>query len=398
VDPVPTKPKAGFGHATAVAVSCDVLGLAAKVLAAAGRERPADAVLRDVLRATPGLRNEDRGEVSRAVFRHFRWLGWLDPHRPVRARLQHAEELAAAFEERPGTFSDEKLLARAVPPWFRASADVSPAWVRSLQTEPRLWLRARKGQGKALAERLGGCRASDVPALADAVEYRGAEDLFRTPEFHAGEFELQDINSQAVSLICDPRPGATWWDVAAGEGGKTLHLSDLMANQGLIWASDRAGWRLRQLKRRAGRARCFNYRAVIWDGGPKLPTRTRFDGVLVDAPCSGTGTWQRNPHARWTTTPEDVQALAGIQEQLLERVAPAVKPGGRLVYAVCTLTRAETLDVTETFAAQCPDFVPLAVRSPFRPEEGHFPLWLLPQDTGGNGMFVAVWERRRLES
>jgi 16S rRNA (cytosine967-C5)-methyltransferase len=154
---------------------------------------------------------------------------------------------------------------------------------------------------------------------------------------------------------------------------------------------------LRQLKRRAGRARCFNYRAVIWDGGPGLPTRTRFDGVLVDAPCSGTGTWQRNPHARWTTTPEDVQELAGIQKQLLERAAPAVKPGGRLVYAVCTLTRAETVEVTGSFAARCPDFAPLAVRSPFRPEGCHFPLWLLPQDTGGNGMFVAVWERRCLE-
>jgi 16S rRNA (cytosine967-C5)-methyltransferase len=69
----------------------------------------------------------------------------------------------------------------------------------------------------------------------------------------------------------------------------------------LIWASDRAVWRLSNLKRRAARAGVFNYRAVVWDGGPRPPTKTEFDGVLVDAPCSGIGTWQRNPHARWTS-------------------------------------------------------------------------------------------------
>src|SRR5690606_4715628 len=133
------------------------------------------------------------------------------------------------------------------------------------------------------------------------------------------------------------------------EGGKTLHLSALMQNKGLIWASDRAEWRLRSLKRRTGRAQVFNYRAAAWDGGPKLPTKTKFDGVLVDAPCSGVGTWQRNPHARWTTTENDVRELAEIQKRLLTNVAPNVKPGGKLIFAVCTLTRAETTEVVEQF-------------------------------------------------
>ncbi|MGC8000561.1 hypothetical protein ACP3XN_24520, partial [Salmonella enterica] len=83
-----------------------------------------------------------------------------------------------------------------------------------------------------------------------------------------------------------------------------------MENSGLIWASDRAAWRLQKLKRRTARAKVFNYRVAMWDGGVKLPTKTKFDGVLVDAPCSGLGTWQRNPHARWTTTPGDVAELA----------------------------------------------------------------------------------------
>jgi len=168
----------------------------------------------------------------------------------------------------------------------------------------------------------------------------------------------------------------------------------LMANQGLIWASDRAGWRLRQLKRRAGRAGCFNYRAVVWDGGSNLPTRTRFDGVLLDAPCTGVGTWQRNPQARWTTTPADVAELATVQLNLLAHTAPAVKPGGRLIYAVCTLTRAETGEVARIFAERFPEFEPASIRSPW--EEIHQTpyLRLWPQDTGGNGMFLAAWQRK----
>src|SRR5580700_11122720 len=101
-----------------------------------------------------------------------------------------------------------------------------------------------------------------------------------------------------------------------------------MQNKGLIWSSDRAEWRLKNLKRRAARAQVFNFRAATWDSGAKLPTKTKFDGVLVDAPCSGVGTWQRNPHARWTATVNDVRELTIVQEALLGRAAPSVKPGG----------------------------------------------------------------------
>jgi 16S rRNA (cytosine967-C5)-methyltransferase len=230
--------------------------------------------------------------------------------------------------------------------------------------------------------------------LPDAVLYQGAEDLFRTPEFHAGEFELQDISSQAVGLVCNPQPGETWWDACAGEGGKLLHLSALMENKGLIWASDRAEWRLKHLKRRTARAQAFNYRAALWNGGAKLPTKTKFDGVLLDAPCSGIGTWQRNPHARWTTTLDDVKELAAVQKQLLAHVAPSVKPGGKLVYAVCTLSRSETIEVVEAFEKQFPDFKPIEVLNPLKPDApASAQAWIWPQDSGGNGMFIASWRR-----
>ena len=376
------------------AVAADTLGVAARVVAATGPEHPADQVLRETFKALRDPETVNRQAVTHAVFSYFRWRGWLDEGSPMLTRLRQALELAGTFIERPASFSDDKLVTRAVPVWIHEQVSVKAAWVRALQTEPKLWLRARKGQGKALGKKLGDCWTPGEAALADAVVYRGREDLFHTSEFHAGEFEIQDVSSQAVGLICDPQPGETWWDACAGEGGKLLHLSDLMGNKGLIWASDRAEWRLRQLKRRAGRAKCFNYRAVLWDGGVKPPTKTRFDGVLVDAPCSGVGTWQRNPHARWTTTLQDVRELSNAQQQLLMHAAPSVKSGGRLVYSVCTLTRAETVDVVAAFARQFPDFTPLECASPFNPAIRAAEHWFWPQDAGGNGMFVAAWRRK----
>ena len=120
------------------------------------------------------------------------------------------------------------------------------------------------------------------------MRYEGIEDLFRTEEFHAGEFELQDINSQIVSLVCAAKPGETWWDACAGEGGKTLHLSSLMENKGLIWSSDRAEWRLKNLKRRAARAKVFNFLQ------PKRSVHCR--AYNFDLTVPGKDLWNQLPH------------------------------------------------------------------------------------------------------
>lgn len=370
----------------------DALDLAARVIAQADREHPADAVLRRELKACRGLPQGLAAEVSGAVFAFYRWRGWLDRREPLTRQIAGACQMRDLFRRSPQTFSDAELLARALPAWVAGQMEISAVWVRALQREPRVWLRARPGQGRALAERLGPCRPAGEGLLADALEYSGAEDLYRTEAFQAGAFELQDLSSQWVGWLCAARPGETWWDACAGEGGKLLHLSDGMENQGLIWASDRAEWRLRRLKRRAARARVFNYRLAPWDGGQKLPTRTRFDGILLDAPCSGLGTWHRNPHARWTATPADVTELRELQVRLLTHVAPALKPGGRLVYSVCTLTRAETLEVVERFEAHFPGFQPLPMVDPLEPgKPAAAGLWTWPQDRGGSGMFVAAW-------
>ena len=156
-----------------------------------------------------------------------------------------------------------------------------------------------------------------------------------------------------------------------------------MKNKGVVWATDRNARRIDTLKRRAARAKLFNYRTDFWDGGSILPTKQKFDGILLDAPCSGVGTWQRNPHARWTTTPEDVRELAATQAALLKNVCGSLKPGGRLIYAVCTLTRSETTAVADGFSAAHPELEPLSRET----------LW--PHELNANGMFIAAWKKKK---
>jgi 16S rRNA (cytosine967-C5)-methyltransferase len=368
---------------------------AARVLQSVRPGRPADGALRDYLSGRRTLGAVGKRSVSRAVFAYYRWLRWLSPSDSLQKQVLAAQELQARFDREPAAIKAEALAARAVPSWLAGEMELSPAYLRQLQREPALWIRAKAAQAAAVAKALGNCAPPILPEGFPAPErlaafrYVGTADLHRTPQFQAGTFEIQDLASQLVGLACDPQPGETWWDACAGEGGKSLHLSDLMGNKGLIWTTDRSVRRLAILKKRASRAGMFNYRSAVWTGVGPAPFKTKCDGVLVDAPCSGVGTWQRNPHARWTMTGEDVTELAGVQDVLLARAASSVKVGGRLVYSVCTLTRREAA-VADRFAAAHHDFEPLpltigtgsAARVTLRPEE-----------LNANGMFLAAWKR-----
>lgn len=351
----------------------------------------ADASLREEIGALR-LGQEESAALANLVFAYYRWHGWHEPEEDFAAQLEQTESLERRFVDDPGSFSTTELL-RAIPGWAHEEIPWSRAWLESLQTRPVLWLRARRGTRKAVAQKLGDCRLGPAPA-DDSLEYMGSKDLFRTSEFHNGEFELQDFSSQLVGLCCNPHPGETWWDACAGEGGKLLHLSGIMNGKGLIWASDRSRRRLASLRRRAARAGVFNYRVASWDGGEKLPTKAKFDGVLIDAPCSGAGTWQRNPDGRWTTTPADVRELGDVQRRLILNAATAVKPGGRLIYAVCTLTRTETEVVADLCSNQLSGFESLSLPDwPNEPPAASNRKWIWPQAFRGNGMFLAAWQR-----
>ncbi|HVS51358.1 MAG TPA: RsmB/NOP family class I SAM-dependent RNA methyltransferase [Opitutaceae bacterium] len=374
------------------------LNHAARVLGSLAPDLPADAALRRYLYGARHLGPREKRAISRAVFAYFRWLQWLDPKASFQKQVEAATTLQARFTTDEKSIKAETLAARAVPGWLREEMDLPPDYLRQLQREPALWLRARPGTAAQLARDLGDCEPT--PRAPDALRYAGPHDLFLTPAFHAGAFEIQDLASQLVAHACAPQPGETWWDACAGEGGKLLHLADLMHNKGVIWATDRSERRLHVLKKRTARAQLFNYRAAPWDGSAKLPTKTKFDGVLVDAPCSGVGTWQRNPHARWTVTIDDVRELAATQRALLEHVAAALKPGGKLVYSVCTLTRSETTAIADAFSAAHADLEPAPLFAGGLADAGQpasanpTTLFLWPHELNANGMFLAAWRKK----
>jgi 16S rRNA (cytosine967-C5)-methyltransferase len=368
---------------------------ASRVLQSLRPGLPADAALREYLAGNRTLGAVGRRSVSRAVFAYFRWLNWLEPAESAQKRVVRALDFQARFERDPAAFKAEALAARALPSWIADEMELPAAYLRQLQREPSLWIRTKVGEAARIAQSLGSTARPSLPDSLSrppdlsALRYSGAADLHRDPGFQSGTFEIQDLSSQLVGHACAPQPGETWWDACAGEGGKSLHLSDLMRNKGLLWATDRSVRRLALLKKRAARAGMFNYRTAVWTGTGPAPFRTKCDGVLVDAPCSGVGTWQRNPHARWTTTLEDVRELAVVQASLLRLAAQSVKVGGRLVYSVCTLTRSETSAVADGFEATHPDFVPALLA--IAPVSAR--VTLFPQDLDANGMFIAAWKR-----
>jgi 16S rRNA (cytosine967-C5)-methyltransferase len=413
------------------------LNHAARVLGSIAPDLPADAALRRYLYAAKRLGGREKRAISRAVFTYFRWWRWLDPKSSLQKQVAEASALQKRFDADERSIKPEALAAKAVPDWLRDEMELPAGYLRQLQREPALWLRARPGTAAKLARELGNCESSPFPVSSpelevsrsgnptqnpkrktqnhvahatapDALRYTGTNDLFLTPAFHNGAFEIQDLASQLVGHACAPHPGETWWDACAGEGGKLLHLADLMANKGVIWATDRNERRLHVLKRRAARAQIFNFRTAGWDGSAKPPTKTKFDGILVDAPCSGVGTWQRNPHARWTVSPQDVRELAATQLALLNHVAGSLKPHGRIVYSVCTLTRSETEAVASAFTAAHPELEPLPLFNSSRSaivdaQPGNLSqlsslnsrLLIWPHELNANGMFIAAWKSVR---
>lgn len=376
------------------------VGLAARVVGGVDAQHPADAVLRTVLKEERGLRRETAGEVARLVFGYFRWRGFVGRGLPLDRQILAAADFARKYAADPGCIPAQGL-ARAVPAWVRDRVGGGAEWWMAIQREPALWLRARPGTAESVKLALVDV-AQPLPDLVpEALQYVGKKDLFRDAGFQSGAFEIQDLASQMVGLLCGPKPGETWWDACAGEGGKTLHLADLMGNRGIVWATDRAGWRLQRLRVRAGRAQLFNIRWAEWAGGEARPGGVKCDGVLVDAPCSGLGTWGRNPHARWSSSPEAVAEMAALQKRLLKGAAAGVKPGGRLIYSVCTLTHEETVQVSDAFEAEVAGFEPCPLPEAYRKGAGArsaakapHRLWIWPQDWGGNGMYVAAWRRR----
>lgn len=238
-----------------------------------------------------------------------------------------------------------------------------------------------------------------------ALHFVSRTNLFALAPFKKGHFEAQDEGSQLVAELVAPPPKARVVDYCAGAGGKTLALAAHMGNRGRIVATDVAARKLEELTRRARRAGVSNVqRAVIEDGfpGALVALEGRAQRVLLDVPCSGLGALRRNPEARWRLRPEDLARLPVTQLEICERAASLPGPGGRIIYATCTLLRKENEQVVERFVHAHPGFEVMPVKAilgrersaPITDPTGTF-LSVGPDTHGTDGFFAAVLRRVR---
>ena len=261
-----------------------------------------------------------------------------------------------------------------------------------------------KTSREAVVERLAadGIRATPTPYSPEGLRIEGRPAINRHPVFLEGGVEVQDEGSQLLCHLVAPRRGEMVVDFCAGAGGKTLALGALMRSTGRLYAFDISPKRLAGLKPRLARSGLSNVHPQRIDGAndPRVKRLAgKIDRVLVDAPCSGLGTLRRNPDMKWRQTPEDVAELVAKQASLLAAASRLVKPGGRVVYATCSILDAENRGVAEAFLSSNAEFRLLSASEVLQKERiplgvsEYFEVW--PHAHGTDAFFAAVFERRK---
>jgi 16S rRNA (cytosine967-C5)-methyltransferase len=219
----------------------------------------------------------------------------------------------------------------------------------------------------------------------DALVLKERANVFMTDAFKKGFFEVQDANSQLVAAFLDVKPGMRVVDTCAGAGGKTLHIAALMENKGQLIAMDLYESKLKQLKIRAKRDGAFNIEYRIIDSTKVIKKlHQRADRVLIDAPCSGLGVLKRNPDAKWKLQPEFIDNIRKVQAEVLESYSKIVKPGGKLVYATCSILPSENQE-------QVAKFLTTDIGKEFNFIKDQK---ILASDSGFDGFYMALLERK----
>ncbi len=396
---------------------------------------PADAALSHWLRHHPNLGARDRSEVAEAVYdvlRHLRRyrqyaesgvgpasrrLAILGLNATVGAEpLQEGMDAAEAEWLQRVSRIDVATLPRAVrgsiPDWLdeRLSTMESPdALVEALNRQASLDLRVnplkteRDAMLAELQQSAGRYEPTAMPFSPWGIRMQGRPAINRWPQFENGSIEVQDEGSQLLALLVAPRRGEMIIDFCAGAGGKTLLLGALMRSTGRLYAFDVSAARLARAKPRFARSGLSNVVPVVIDNENDARVKRlagKAQRVLVDAPCSGIGTLRRNPDLKWRQHPEALAELGQLQERILNSAARCVAPGGRLVYATCSLLAEENEVQADRFLASHPDFERvdaaeiLGARCETLKLEGPY-VQLRPDVHGTDGFFAAVFERKK---
>ena len=306
------------------------------------------------------------------------------PAMPEAVRLETPDWILPLLRVRFGSDLEAEMRALAQP----APLDLRVNLLKATREEVREALRAE------------GIESEPTPISPWGLRLPSRQPVTTGPAFRGGLVEIQDEGSQLVAALVDARPEMRVADWCAGAGGKTLALAMMMGNRGHILACDVSAPRLDGAVRRLRRAGVHNVERHLVAAGDKLLKRRAggFERVLVDAPCTGTGTWRRNPDASSRLRAADLEALLRKQAAILDQAARLVRIGGRLVYATCSLLTEENEAQVSAFLSRQAGFVllPLARAWPLEaapPCSGEF-LFLTPLRHGTDGFFGAVLERR----
>jgi len=398
------------------------------------RPQPADVLFREFFRARKYLGAKDRRFVAETTYALIRWKLQLDEvvarvpagfaergaaravalaargklPLAVPALVEGAAELLragpkdmAAFARsakdvhaRGGAEAGRIAFDESFPVWMierwveRFGEDEARKLAAALNEPAPITVRANtlKGTRDELVTSLGaeGIEAKPAPLAPDGVILTKRINIFVSHAFRDGRFEVQDEGSQLVSVALDPHPDWRVLDACAGAGGKTLHLSALMRGRGELFAFDPDDRRRQELRRRVRRSGAQNVRIIEGEFPERL--KGTMDAVLVDAPCSGTGTIRRNPMIKNRLEPEDLLRHQAEQIAVLKQWAPCVKPLGLLVYATCSLMQEENEQVFEAFLKES-GFTPRETR--LKKPEIAVPVTLLPHVHGTDGFFIA---------
>ena len=307
-------------------------------------------------------------------------------------------------------------LRHNLPDWLanrlREQLDDEGFWalVETFSASAPLDLRVntQKAKRETVLEALAAAQIEAAPTPYSTIGIRipGKPALQKMPLYTEGHVEVQDEGSQLLSLLTAPKRGEMVVDFCAGAGGKTLALGALMRNTGRLYAFDISAHRLENLKPRLARSGLSNVysRQIAHENDDRIKRlRGKIDRVLVDAPCSGLGTLRRNPDLKWRQSPKGIDELQVKQTAILASAARLLKPGGRLVYATCSVIPDENEGIADAFTAAHPDFVPLNAAEALEAAgvenaaglatpAGHLRLW--PHLHATDGFYAAVWQKK----
>jgi 16S rRNA (cytosine967-C5)-methyltransferase len=378
------------------------------------RERRVREVLREVSESAGLVENARVGVVAAALLEGLLDMELASKAEPAIAWQRFVEADEGVLQRAGGAL--RVALLGSLPDWLATEllaqyGEQAEALAASLSEPAPRALRVNSlvsDVADALA-RLEGEGANVVPGRVAkrALRLAGAFNPFATRAFHEGVFELQDEGSQIVCELVAPPPRGLVVDACAGAGGKSLSLAAALEGRGKLVALDVDGRKLSSLRERAKRAGAANIQALTLEEAGPLPEVAqalagKVDRLLIDAPCSGTGVLRRNPEVRARLTPDAVTRLAALQGEIVERMLPLLAPGGRLVFATCSLLRAEGEELLDAVEAAHPELQPVNLAEIYdRPYVDRFVrsaphrLRLLPHLHDTDGFFVTCLRKRR---